>query len=123
MDLRRLSFAAISPRPKSTIWSIWHNNMIYAANKTYLRDGSGVDPAWRLINAKGEDFTCVMSQTRWQCWPILQFFNILNPEWQAYIFQTEIEALDAMGFDGWHGDTIGEYGDDDNSRRTAAGIG
>ena len=84
-------------------------NMIYAANKTYLRDGSGVDPAWRLINAKGKDFTCVMSQTRGNV-GILQFFNILNPEWQAYIFQTEIEALDAMGFDGWHGDTIGEYG-------------
>ncbi len=84
-------------------------NMIYAANKTYLRDGSGIDPAWRLINAKGEDFTCVMSQTRGNV-GILQFFNILNPNWQAHIFQTEIEALDAMGFDGWHGDTIGEYG-------------
>ena len=30
-------------------------NMIYAANMTYTRDGSGVDPAWRLVKADGED--------------------------------------------------------------------
>ena len=35
-------------------------NMIYAANQTYLTDGSGVDPAWRLVKADGTDFTCDM---------------------------------------------------------------
>ncbi|MFH1879432.1 MAG: glycoside hydrolase family 66 protein, partial [Bacillota bacterium] len=84
-------------------------NMIYAANMTYLRDGSGVDPDWRLVKADGEDFTCEMSRTRGDV-GVLQFFNILSPDWQRYIFKKEIEALDAMGFDGWHGDTIGEYG-------------
>jgi dextranase len=31
-------------------------NMVYAANKTYLRDGTGVDPAWRLVKANGQDY-------------------------------------------------------------------
>jgi dextranase len=39
-------------------------NMVYAANKTYLRDGTGVDPAWRLVKANGQDFTCTMSESR-----------------------------------------------------------
>ncbi len=52
-------------------------NMIYGANKTYLRDGTGIDPAWRLVKENGEDFTCVMSESRGST-GILQFFNILN---------------------------------------------
>jgi dextranase len=84
-------------------------NMVYAANKTYLRDGTGVDPAWRLVKANGQDFTCTMSESRGST-GILQFFNILNEGWQEYIFKAEKEAIEKMGFDGWHGDTIGENG-------------
>lgn len=84
-------------------------NMVYAANKTYLRDGTGVDPAWRLVKSNGQDFTCTMSESRGST-GILQFFNILNEGWQEYIFRAEKEAIEKMGFDGWHGDTIGENG-------------
>lgn len=84
-------------------------NMIYAANQTYLRDGSGVNPAWRLVKQNGDDFTISMSATRGSI-GILQYFNILNPDWQRYITDRMIEAMDALGFDGWHGDTIGEHG-------------
>ena len=84
-------------------------NMVYGANKTYLRDKTGVDPAWRLIKSSGEDFACVMSESRGST-GILQFFNILNEGWQQYIFKAEKEAIAEMGFDGWHGDTIGENG-------------
>ena len=84
-------------------------NMIYGANKTYLRDGSGVDPAWRLVKANGQDFAVTMSESLGDT-GILQFFNILNEGWQRYIIRAEKEALDALGFDGWHGDTMGEYG-------------
>lgn len=84
-------------------------NMIYAANKTYLRDKTGVDPAWRLVKANGQDFDCVMSQSRGST-GILQFFNILNEGWQNYIFKAEKDVIEKMGFDGWHGDTIGENG-------------
>lgn len=84
-------------------------NMIYAANMTYLEDGSGVSPAWRLKKKDGTDFTCDMNA---ELGPvgILQYFNPLDREWQAYIFAREREVLDRLGFDGWHGDTIGEMG-------------
>ena len=41
---------------------------------------------------------------------VLQYFNPLNPGWQEYIFSREQEVFSAFGFDGWHGDTIGEMG-------------
>lgn len=84
-------------------------NMIYAGNLSYLADGSGVDTAWRLVKANGEDFTCEMDAN---CGPvgILQYFNPLNPGWQQYIFSRELEVFSSFAFDGWHGDTIGEMG-------------
>lgn len=84
-------------------------NMIYAANQTYLTDGSGVNPAWRLVKASGQDFTCDMNE---EFGPVgvLQYFNLLNKEWQRYIFAQENKVFDAFAFDGWHGDTIGENG-------------
>jgi dextranase len=84
-------------------------NMIYAANLTYLGDGSGVDASWRLLKANGSGFTCEMSRDRGDT-GILQFMNPLSAQWQAYIFSREIKALEELGFDGWHGDTIGEMG-------------
>ena len=84
-------------------------NMIYAANKSYLIDGSGVDASWRLIKENGEDFTCDMDASRGPV-GILQYFNPLNPAWQQYIFSREQEVFAAFPFDGWHGDTIGEIG-------------
>ena len=84
-------------------------NMIYAANRTYLTDGSGVDPAWRLLKADGSDFTCDMNAALGPV-GVLQYFNPLDPGWQKYIFARENEVFDTFGFDGWHGDTIGEMG-------------
>lgn len=84
-------------------------NMIYAANQSYLTDGSGVDAAWRLVKENGEDFTCDMDASRGPV-GILQYFNPLNRAWQEYIFAKEQEVFDAFPFDGWHGDTIGEMG-------------
>ncbi len=84
-------------------------NMIYAANQTYLTDGSGVDASWRLLKRNGEDFTVDMD-ARLGPVGILQYFNPLNPEWQQYIFAREQEIFSAFDFDGWHGDTIGEMG-------------
>ncbi len=84
-------------------------NMIYAANQTYLTDGSGVDPDWRLLRQDGSDFTCDMNAALGPV-GVLQYFNPLNEEWQEYIFAREKEVFSAFGFDGWHGDTIGEMG-------------
>ncbi|MEA5015916.1 MAG: glycoside hydrolase family 66 protein [Candidatus Limiplasma sp.] len=84
-------------------------NMIYAANQTYLADGSGVDAAWRLMKANGEDFTCDMDA---ELGPvgILQYFNPLDSRWQRYLFAQQSRVFQAFAFDGWHGDTIGENG-------------
>ena len=84
-------------------------NMIYAANLSYLMDGSGVDSSWRLIKENGEDFTCDMDASRGPV-GVLQYFNPLNADWQQYIFSREQDVFSAFSFDGWHGDTIGEMG-------------
>ena len=91
-------------------------NMIYAANQTYLTDGSGVSPEWRLVKADGQDFTCDMN-ARLGPVGVLQYFNPLNEEWQNYIFVQENKVFSSFAFDGWHGDTIGENG----PMKTAAG--
>ena len=84
-------------------------NMIYAANQTYLTDGSGVSPEWRLVRADGQDFTCDMDGKLGPV-GVLQYFNPLNEDWQKYIFAQENRVFAAFAFDGWHGDTIGENG-------------
>lgn len=84
-------------------------NMIYAANQTYLTDGSGVNASWRLLKGNGQDFTIDMDARRGPV-GILQYFNPLNPDWQKYIFAREKEVFSVFDFDGWHGDTIGEMG-------------
>lgn len=84
-------------------------NMVYAANMTYTEDGSGVQAAWRLVKADGADFTCDMDAALGNV-GVLQYFNLLNPQWQRYIFERELEVFNTFAFDGWHGDTIGENG-------------
>lgn len=84
-------------------------NMIYAANETYLTDGSGVQADWRLVRTNGADFTCDMDANLGPV-GVLQYFNLLNPDWQSYIFAQENRVFEAFDFDGWHGDTIGENG-------------
>lgn len=91
-------------------------NMIYAANQTYLTDGFGVSPDWRLVKANGEDFTSEMNGLLGPV-GVLQYFNPLNLDWQQYVFSQEQQVFQAFDFDGWHGDTIGENG----RMRTASG--
>ncbi len=93
-------------------------NMIYAGTDTFFTDENGEPtPAcqWQLLfkegNTKGKGpFVFTMGDS-----PSgnghLYFVNPLNPEWQEYIFAQENRALDTLGFDGWHGDTVGEYGE------------
>jgi dextranase len=68
-----------------------------------------VQPAWRLVKENGTDFTCEMDAARGDV-GVLQYFNLLDKDWQAYIFAREREVFEAFDFDGWHGDTIGENG-------------
>ncbi len=84
-------------------------NMMYAANRSYLTDGSGVDPAWCLVKYVGGYFAFTMSENRGDV-GVLQFMNPLSEGWQAYIFGQMRKVFAALPFDGWHADTIGEYG-------------
>ncbi|UUX35474.1 glycoside hydrolase family 66 protein [Fundicoccus culcitae] len=91
-------------------------NMVYGATNNYRK--FGIEDEWRLFYAedhgelgkmKGDPFTFSMGYS-----PTgqsnLYFFDIDNPNWQNYIIDKNIDAMKIMGFDGWHGDTVGEWG-------------
>lgn len=93
-------------------------NMIYAGTDSFVRDKNGKPTQyshWMVYHyrdskgKKREPFAYHMGNS-----PsgngTLYFMNPLNRQWQNYIFEKEIFALDTLGFDGWHGDTIGEHG-------------
>lgn len=92
-------------------------NMIYAGTDSFVKDVSG-NPTkaaeWQIYfapeNERGEGaFTFKMGAS-----PSgngnLFFMNPLNTDWQDYIFSQEKHALEVLGFDGWHGDTVGDWG-------------
>lgn len=91
-------------------------NMIYAATNNYA--DYGVKEEWGLWYAGGagnkdrtvgERFVFKMGHSP-SGQDRLYFFDIENPQWQDFIIEKNLEALDEMGFDGWHGDTVGEWG-------------
>src|SRR5699024_1578660 len=91
-------------------------NMIYAATNNFA--DYGIDDRWGLWYAKnqGEDkkqgdrFTFQMGKSP-SGQSDLYFFDIENEDWQDYIIKKNKEAIESMGFDGWHGDTVGEWGE------------
>lgn len=92
-------------------------NMIYAGTDSFVKDDAGnptKEADWQIYfapdNDRGEGaFTFQMGFS-----PSgngnLYFMNPLNKEWQEYIFAQEKYALETLGFDGWHGDTVGDWG-------------
>ena len=92
-------------------------NMIYAGTDSFVEtaDGKpGKGAAWQLFFAPENDrgsgaFSFSMGQS-----PSgngnLYFMNPLNPEWQEYIFSKQNEVFEILKFDGWHGDTVGDWG-------------
>lgn len=92
-------------------------NMIYAGTDTFFIDEDGNETEsnlWKLYFAednnrgKGE-FTFRMGTS-----PSgngnLYFINPLNPSWQNHIFTEENKVFEVFDFDGWHGDTVGDWG-------------
>jgi len=88
-------------------------NMIYAGTDAFFVEKPEAEK-WKLFfdknNGRGEgEFKFHMGSS-----PSgngnLFFLNPLNTDWQDYIFAEEIRALKTLGFDGWHGDTVGEWG-------------
>ena len=91
-------------------------NMIYAATNNY--EEYGIKDEWGLWFAenhpesnfnKGDRFKFHMGMSP-SGQSDLFFFDIENKEWQNYIINKNIAAIESMGFDGWHGDSVGEWG-------------
>lgn len=92
-------------------------NMIYAGTDSFVKNENGNPQKgvkWQIYfapdNDRGEGiFTFHMGFS-----PSgngnLYFMNPLNTDWQEYIFLQEKHALETLGFDGWHGDTVGDWG-------------
>lgn len=84
-------------------------NMAYAVVDGYEEDG--VKQEWALYYADDNDrgtghFQFSMSATSY-----LYFFDMSNKEWQDYIFSRTNEVFEMFDFDGWHADTVGEWGE------------
>ena len=92
-------------------------NMIYAGSDTFFtnRDGKSTKANdWKLYFAEDNDRGSGEFSFHMGTSPNgngnLFFLNPLNNEWQEYIFEQELKALRTFGFDGWHGDTVGDWG-------------
>ncbi|MFC5464128.1 glycoside hydrolase family 66 protein [Lederbergia graminis] len=88
-------------------------NMVYAATNGYEEDG--VKQEWALYfaedNNRGEGhFNFKMSDSTPTGITHLFFFDMRNKEWQEYIFEQHLKVFEAFDFDGWHGDTVGDWG-------------
>ncbi|UJF31846.1 glycoside hydrolase family 66 protein [Paenibacillus hexagrammi] len=88
-------------------------NMIYGATTGYDKDG--VQQDWALYYADDNpsgtgQFSFKMADSSPTGVTHLYFFNPANTGWQNYIYNQENKAIKAFNFDGWHGDTVGEWG-------------
>lgn len=82
-------------------------NLIYGAVKGYEADG--VDPRWGLFETPGGKLWQLDMPGGWQT-PAIWMFNPLNTGWQKYILDRTNAVFAALPFDGWHADTIGDWG-------------
>lgn len=95
-------------------------NMVYAATTGYGQDGVNQD--WALYyaddNPRGTGpFSFKMSDSTPTGVTHLYFFNMANEGWRNYIFNQQQKVFQSFAFDGWHGDTVGEWG----KMKTASG--
>lgn len=92
-------------------------DMIYAGTDTFFTDKNGNPTkaaAWKLYfakdNSRGKgNFTIHMGLSLSGNGNLF-FVNPLNKEWQEHIFSEILKIFTVFDFDGWHGDTIGEWG-------------
>ncbi|MFB9324656.1 glycoside hydrolase family 66 protein [Paenibacillus aurantiacus] len=87
-------------------------NMVYAATNGYDKDN--IDYRWGLQWAEGDkagqQFSFKMADSTPTGITTLYFFDLQNAGWRNYIFNEMNKAFLTFGFDGWHGDSIGEWG-------------
>lgn len=85
-------------------------DMIYAGTDDFFKDNA-VTNTWKIKHRdSGEDFMFTMGDS-----PSgnghLYFVNPMNTAWQNHIFAEMNRAIDTVGFDGYHGDTVGDWGE------------
>lgn len=105
-------------------------NMIYAGTDSFVKDADG-NPTqaadWQIYfapdNERGEGMFMFQMGFSPSGNGNLFFMNPLNPDWQDYIFAQEKHALEVLGFDGWHGDTVGDWGKMVDVSGNALGMG
>lgn len=92
-------------------------NMIYAGTDTFVQDADK-NPTkaaqWQLYfapdNDRGEGAFTFRMGASYSGNGNLYFMNPLNKAWQEYIFLQENHIFEVLDFDGWHGDTVGDWG-------------
>lgn len=92
-------------------------NMIYAGTDSFVKDADG-NPTkaadWQIYFAPDNDRGEGMFTYQMGASPSgngnLFFMNPLNPDWQEHIFSQEKHVFEVLDFDGWHGDTVGDWG-------------
>ena len=85
-------------------------DMIYAGTDDFFKDNA-VTNTWKIRHkSSGEEFCFTMGDS-----PSgnghLYFVNPLHTDWQNHIFSEITRAVDTVGFDGFHGDTVGDWGE------------
>jgi dextranase len=84
-------------------------NLIYGATDGYGQDGSGVDYNWALLDSAGGSQWQMAMPSNYTS-SNLYFFDPSNQGWQNYILNKEMDVFAAFPFDGWHQDTVGDFG-------------
>lgn len=89
-------------------------NMIYAATDSFFRENPQAE-AWKLHFAPGSSRGSGEFKFNMGASPsgdgTLYFINPLNVLWQEHIFAEENKIFTVFDFDGWHADTVGDWGD------------
>lgn len=105
-------------------------NMIYAGTDSFVKDtdGSSTEAAeWQLYfapdNERGEGAFIYQMGSSPSGNGNLYFMNPLNKSWQKYIFAQENHIFEVLDFDGWHGDTVGDWGKMVDASGNPLGIG
>ncbi len=91
----------------NNIVAMAYNSIYSALNGTdgfsaYWQDGSGVSQSWGLYASSNGLSGAMLSFYQWQ------YMDPTNTQWQQYLLNREIQAIQAFGFDGFHADCFGD---------------
>jgi dextranase len=83
-------------------------NLMYGAYENY-QGTSPIDPSWGMYRSGGVQDAHQLNIPEWET-QSLALFDPGHEGWQDWIAARTAEAFEAMPFDGWHIDTLGDRG-------------